>query len=134
VSGHSKWSQIKRQKGVADVKRGQVFTKLGREITLAVRDGGPEPDGNARLRQVIQRARESSMPMDTIERAIKRASGGGDGVSLEEISYEGYGPGGAAVLVEALTDNRNRAVAEIRSAFTRAGGSLGESGCVAWIF
>jgi YebC/PmpR family DNA-binding regulatory protein len=134
VSGHSKWSQIKRQKGVADVKRGQVFTKLGREITLAVRDGGPEPDGNARLRQVIQRARGSSMPMDTIERAIKRASGGGDGVSLEEISYEGYGPGGAAVLVEALTDNRNRAVAEIRSAFTRAGGSLGESGCVAWLF
>jgi YebC/PmpR family DNA-binding regulatory protein len=134
VSGHSKWSQIKRQKGVADAKRGQVFTKLGREITVAVRDGGPDPDGNARLRQIITRAREASMPMDTIERAIKRASGGADGASLEENIYEGYGPGGAAILVESLTDNRNRAVAEIRSAFTRAGGSLGESGCVAWLF
>jgi YebC/PmpR family DNA-binding regulatory protein len=134
VSGHSKWSQIKRQKGAADVKRGQVFTKLGREITIAVREGGPEPDGNPRLRQIIQRAREASMPMDTIDRAIKRAVGGGDGAALEEITYEGYGPGGAAVLVEALTHNRNRAVAEVRSAFTRAGGSLGESGCVAWLF
>jgi YebC/PmpR family DNA-binding regulatory protein len=134
VSGHSKWSQIKRQKGAADVKRGQAFTKLGREITIAVREGGPDPDGNARLRQIIQRAREASMPMDTIERAIKRATGGGEAAALEELSYEGYGPGGAAVLVEALTDNRNRAVAEIRSAFTRAGGSLGESGCVAWLF
>ncbi|HEY7063989.1 MAG TPA: YebC/PmpR family DNA-binding transcriptional regulator [Chloroflexota bacterium] len=134
MSGHSKWSQIKRQKGAADVKRGQVFTKLGREITIAVREGGPEPDGNPRLRQIIQRAREASMPMDTIDRAIKRAVGGGDGAALEEITYEGYGPGGAAVLVEALTHNRNRAVAEVRSAFTRAGGSLGESGCVAWLF
>ncbi|HZS02634.1 MAG TPA: YebC/PmpR family DNA-binding transcriptional regulator [Chloroflexota bacterium] len=134
MSGHSKWSQIKRQKGAADVKRGQMFTKLGREIAIAVREGGPDPDGNARLRQVIQRAREASMPMDTIDRAIKRATGGGEAAALEEISYEGYGPGGAAVLVEALTDNRNRAVAEIRSAFTRAGGSLGESGCVAWLF
>jgi YebC/PmpR family DNA-binding regulatory protein len=134
VSGHSKWSQIKRQKGAADAKRGQTFTKLGREITVAVREAGPDPDGNARLRQAIQRAREASMPMDTIERAIKRAHGGGDGAVLEEIVYEGYGPGGAALLVAALTDNRNRAVAEIRSAFTRAGGSLGESGCVAWLF
>jgi YebC/PmpR family DNA-binding regulatory protein len=134
VSGHSKWSQIKRQKGAADVKRGQVFTKLGREITIAVREGGPDPDGNPRLRQIVQRAREASMPMDTIDRAIKRAVGAGEGAALEEITYEGYGPGGAAVLVEALTDNRNRAVAEIRSAFTRAGGSLGESGCVAWLF
>jgi YebC/PmpR family DNA-binding regulatory protein len=134
VSGHSKWSQIKRQKGAADVKRGQAFTKLGRELTIAAREGGPDPDGNARLRQAIQRAREASMPIDTIERAIKRATGGGEGASLEEIVYEGYGPGGAAILVEALTDNRNRAVAEVRSAFTRAGGSLGESGCVAWLF
>jgi YebC/PmpR family DNA-binding regulatory protein len=134
VSGHSKWSQIKRQKGAADAKRGQAFTKLGRELTVAAREGGPDPDGNARLRQAIQRAREASMPMDTIDRAIKRATGAGDGASLEEITYEGYGPGGAAILVQALTDNRNRAVAEIRSAFTRAGGSLGEGGCVAWLF
>jgi len=134
VSGHSKWSQIKRQKGAADAKRGQAFTKLGREITVAAREGGPDPDGNARLRQAIQRAREASMPTDTMERAIKRASGNAEGAALEEVGYEGYGPGGAAVLVAALTDNRNRAVAEIRSAFTRAGGSLGESGCVAWLF
>lgn len=134
MSGHSKWSQIKRQKGAADAKRGQVFTKLGREITVAAREAGADPDGNARLRQAIQRAREASMPTDTIERAIKRATGAGDGAALEEITYEGYGPGGAAILVEALTDNRNRAVAEIRSAFTRAGGSLGEGGCVAWLF
>jgi YebC/PmpR family DNA-binding regulatory protein len=134
VSGHSKWSQIKRAKGAADAKRGQAFTKLGRELTVAAREGGPDPDGNARLRQAIQRAREASMPTDTIERAIKRAAGNAEGAALEEIGYEGYGPGGAAVLVAALTDNRNRAVAEIRSAFTRAGGSLGESGCVAWLF
>src|SRR5262249_14147366 len=134
LSGHSKWSQIKRQKGAADAKRGQIFTKLGREITVAAREGGHDPDGNARLRQAIQRAREASMPTDTIDRAIKRATGGGDAAALEEVAYEGYGPGGAAVLVEALTDNRNRAVAEVRSAFTRAGGSLGEAGCVAWPF
>jgi len=133
VSGHSKWAQIKRQKGAADVKRGQLFTKLGREITVAAREGGPDPDGNPRLRQAIQRAREAAMPADTIERAIKRATGGTDSGALEEVVYEGYGPGGAAILVQALTDNRNRAVAEIRSAFTRAGGSLGESGCVAWL-
>lgn len=134
MSGHSKWAQIKRQKGAADVKRGQLFTKLGREITVAAREGGPDPDGNPRLRQAIQRAREAAMPADTIERAIKRATGGTDSGALEEVVYEGYGPGGAAILVQALTDNRNRAVAEIRSAFTRAGGSLGESGCVAWLF
>ena len=134
MSGHSKWSQIKRQKGAADVKRGQAFTKLGRELTVAAREGGPDPDGNPRLRQAILRAREASMPADTIDRAIKRATGAGDGAALEEIMYEGYGPGGAAMLVEALTDNRNRTVAEIRSAFTRAGGSLGESGSVAWLF
>ena len=134
MSGHSKWSQIKRQKGVADVKRGQAFTKLGRELTVAAREGGPDPDGNPRLRQAILRAREASMPADTIDRAIKRATGAGDGAALEEIMYEGYGPGGAAMLVEALTDNRNRTVAEIRSAFMRAGGSLGESGSVAWLF
>jgi YebC/PmpR family DNA-binding regulatory protein len=134
MSGHSKWSQIKRQKGAADAKRGQLFTKLGREITVSARQGGGDPDGNPRLRLAIQRAREANMPMDTIERAVKRGAGGSDGAALEEITYEGYGPGGAAILIEAMTDNRNRAVAEIRNAFTRGGGSLGESGCVAWLF
>lgn len=134
MSGHSKWSQIKRQKGVADARRGQLFTKLTREITVSSREGGPDPDSNPRLRLAIQKAREASMPMDTIERAVKRGSGGGEGAALDEITYEGYGPAGAAILVEAMTDNRNRAVAEIRNAFTRGGGNLGESGCVAWLF
>jgi len=134
VSGHSKWAQIKRQKGVTDVKRGQAFTKLGREISVAVREGGPNADANPRLRLAVDRARAANMPIDTIDRAIKRAAGGPDGASLDEITYEGYGPGGAALLVEVLTDNRNRAVAEVRSVFTRAGGSLGEAGCVAWMF
>jgi YebC/PmpR family DNA-binding regulatory protein len=134
VSGHSKWAQIKRQKGVADVKRGQVFTKLGREISVAVREGGASVDMNARLRLAVERAKAANMPIDTIDRAIKRAAGGGDGAALEQIVYEGYGPGGAAILVEVLTDNRNRAVAELRSALTRAGGNLGEAGCVAWMF
>ena len=134
MSGHSKWAQIKRQKGAADAKRGQLFTKLGRELSVAAREGGGDPDGNPRLRLAVQRARESNMPMDNIERAIKKGSERGEGAGLEEIVYEGYGPGGAAVMVEALTDNRNRAAAEIRNLFTRAGGSLGESGCVAWLF
>jgi YebC/PmpR family DNA-binding regulatory protein len=134
MSGHSKWSQIKRQKGVADAKRGQVFTKLGRELAVAVREGGPNPDANPRLRLAIDRARVANMPVDTIDRAIKRAAGGGDAASLEQAVYEGYGPGGAAILVEVLTDNRNRAVAEVRSVFTRAGANLGEAGCVAWMF
>lgn len=135
MSGHSKWSQIKRAKGAADAKRGQLFTKLGREISVAARDGGgPDPDANARLRLAVQRAREANMPMDTIDRAIKRGAGGGDAAALEEILYEGYGPNGAAILIEALTDNRNRTVAEIRNAFKSSGGSLGEAGCVAWLF
>ncbi len=134
MSGHSKWAQIKRQKGANDQKRGQLFTKLGREITIAARDGGGDPNANFRLRLAIQRARESNMPMDNIERAIKRGTGGGEGVTLEEIMYEGYGAGGAAILVEAMTDNRNRAAGEIRSVFTRCGGNLGESGCVGWLF
>jgi YebC/PmpR family DNA-binding regulatory protein len=133
VSGHSKWSQIKRQKGVADAKRGQLFTKLGREISVSAREGGPDPDANARLRLAVQRAREANMPADTIDRAIKRVVGG-DAAALEEIVYEGYGPNGAAILIEAMTDNRNRTVAEIRNVFTRGGGSLGEAGCVAWLF
>lgn len=134
MSGHSKWAQIKRQKGAADHKRGQLFTKLGREITIAAREGGPDPVGNARLRLAVQRARDANMPADTIERAIKRGAGGTDAAALEEIVYEGYAPGGAALLIEATTDNRNRAAAELRSVLSRAGGSLGESGCVAWNF
>lgn len=134
MSGHSKWAQIKRQKGANDAKRGQLFTKLGREITIAARDGGGDPNANFRLRLAVQHARESNMPMDNIERAIKRGTGGGEGAALEDIIYEGYGVGGAAIMVEAMTDNRNRAAAEIRSVFTRHGGGLGESGCVAWLF
>jgi YebC/PmpR family DNA-binding regulatory protein len=133
MSGHSKWAQIKRAKGAADAKRGQLFTKLGRELTVAAREGA-DPDGNARLRMAIQRAREANMPRDTMERAIERGSGAGDGAHYQEVTYEGYGPGGAAVLVHALTDNRNRAAAEIRSTFTRNGGNLGETGCVGWLF
>jgi YebC/PmpR family DNA-binding regulatory protein len=135
VSGHSKWSQIKRQKGVNDARRGQLFTKLGREISVAAREGGADPDGNFRLRLAVQHARESNMPIDNIDRAIKRGAGGAEGgANYEEITYEGYGPGGTALMVRALTDNRNRTASDVRSVFTRSGGSLGESGCVAWIF
>ena len=134
MSGHSKWAQIKRSKGAADAKRGQVFTKLGRELAVAVREGGPNPDMNPRLRLAMDRARAANMPVDTIDRAVKRAAGGGEGATLEQITYEGYGPGGAALFVEVLTDNRNRAVADVRNAFSRGGGSLGEAGCVAWLF
>jgi YebC/PmpR family DNA-binding regulatory protein len=134
VSGHSKWAQIKRSKGANDQKRGQLFTKLGREISVAAREGGANPEGNPRLRLAIDRAREANMPMDTIQRAIQRGVGGGEGSQLEEVVYEGYGPGGAALLIEATTDNRNRTVAEVRATLTRAGGSLGEAGSVAWNF
>lgn len=134
MSGHSKWAQIKRQKGVTDFRRGQLFTKLGREITVAARQGGGDPDANFRLRLAVQRARDNNMPSDTIDRAIKRGAGGGDAAELHEITYEGYGPGGTAIMVDVLTDNRNRSAAELRAAFTRGGGSLGEAGCVAWLF
>jgi YebC/PmpR family DNA-binding regulatory protein len=134
VSGHSKWAQIKRAKGANDVKRGQLFTKFGREITISAREGGPDPAGNARLRMAIDRAREANMPMDTIQRAIQRGVGGGEGAALVEVVYEGYGAGGAALLIEATTDNRNRTVADIRATLTRGGGTLGESGSVAWNF
>jgi YebC/PmpR family DNA-binding regulatory protein len=134
VSGHSKWAQIKRAKGANDVKRGQLFTKLGRELTIASREGGGDPDGNARLRMAIDHAREANMPMDTIQRAIQRGVGGGEGAALEEVVYEAYGAGGAALLIEATTDNRNRTVAEVRATLTRGGGSLGEAGSVAWNF
>jgi YebC/PmpR family DNA-binding regulatory protein len=135
MSGHSKWSSIKHRKGAADAKRGQLFTKLARAITVAARDGGGDPDGNPTLATAIQKARAESMPKANIERAIDRGTGEGDDASqLERIQFEGYGPGGAAVLVEALTDNRNRTSAEVRHAFTRNGGSLGEPGSVAWMF
>ena len=134
MSGHSKWSQIKRQKGVADAQRGQLFTKLAREIIIAAKAGGPDPNANFRLRLAVQKARENNMPADNIDRAIKRAAGGGEGAELAEVTYEGYGPSGTAILVETATDNRNRTVAEIRNVFTRAGGNLGEAGSVAWNF
>jgi YebC/PmpR family DNA-binding regulatory protein len=136
MSGHSKWSTIKRAKGVTDARRGQLFTKLSRDISLAVtQGGGPDPSMNFRLRLAVEKAKGSNMPMDTIERAISRAAGGsGTSEVLEEIYYEGYGPGGAAILLQALTSNRNRTAAEVRATFTRAGASLGEAGCVAWNF
>jgi YebC/PmpR family DNA-binding regulatory protein len=135
MSGHSKWAQIRRSKGVNDARRGQLFTRLGREIVVAVREGGSgDPAANFRLRMAIQRARDANMPMDNIERTIKRALGGTEGSSFEEITYEGYGPGGTAVLVQALTENRNRTVAEVRNAFNRNAGNMGENGCVDWLF
>jgi YebC/PmpR family DNA-binding regulatory protein len=134
MSGHSKWSQIKRQKGANDVKRGATFTKMGREIAVAARQGGGDPDANFRLRLAIEKARSVNMPADTIKRAIERATGGGEAEQFEEIVYEGYGPGGVAVLVEAATDNRNRTAAEVRSIFAKTGGQLAGSGAVAWQF
>jgi YebC/PmpR family DNA-binding regulatory protein len=134
MSGHSKWSTIKRKKGAADAKRGAMFTKLGRELTIAAREGGGDPDSNFRLRLVMEKCRQANMPKDNIDRAIKRGTGELKGTALEEVLYEGYGPKGTALLVEVLTDSRNRAVADVRRVFTRQGGSLGESGCVSWLF
>ncbi len=134
MSGHSKWSQIKRQKGVADTRRGQLFTKLAREIIIAVKQGGSNLESNLQLRLAVQRARDNNMPSDSIERAIKRGSGEGGASELAEVTLEGYGPNGVAVLVEALTDNRNRTIQDVRRLFVRHGGSLGENGCVAWLF
>jgi YebC/PmpR family DNA-binding regulatory protein len=134
MSGHSKWHSIKHQKGVADARRGQLFTKLTREIIVAAREGGGNPEMNFRLRLAVQKARDSNMPMDNIDRAIKKGTGELEGGSLTEITLEGYGPSGAAILVNALSDNRNRTIQEVRSAFTRHGSSLGENGCVAWLF
>lgn len=134
MSGHSKWSTIKRAKGAADAKRANLFTKLAREITVAARTGSPDPDSNARLRIAVQKARGENMPKDNIQRAIDRATGGADGANFDEITYEGYGPGGIALIIDAMTDNRNRTVGEIRAAMTRSGGNLGESGSVAWMF
>lgn len=134
MSGHSKWSTIKRAKGVADAKRGQLFTKLAKEIMVAVRDGGPSLDQNYRLRLVIQKCKDNNMPSENIERAIKRASGEGGGAAMVEASFEGYGPGGVAILVQVLTDNRNRTLQEIRNAFNRGNGSMAEAGAVSWMF
>ena len=135
MSGHSKWSKIKRSKGVADAKRGQIFTKLGREVAIAVREGGADPEGNFRLRLAIQKCRENNMPMDNVNSAIKRASGAAaGGAALQETSFEGYGPKGTAILAQAVTDNRNRTLQEVRNAFTRGGGTLAEAGSVAWLF
>lgn len=134
MAGHSKWAQIKRKKGVTDAKRGQLFTKLGRELAVAARQGGGNPDENPALRLAIERARQNNMPKDNIQRAIDRATNAADAAQLEEIRYEAYGPGGAALLIDSLTDNRNRTVSEVRSALTRAGANMAESGAVAWIF
>ncbi len=134
MSGHSKWSSIKHQKGVTDAKRGQLFTKLTREIIVAVREHGSNPETNFRLRLAIQRARDHNMPMDNIERSIKRGSGELEGVTLSEMTLEGYGPKGTAILVRAVTDNRNRTLQEVRNIFDRYGSNLGENGCVAWLF
>ncbi|MBW1730507.1 MAG: YebC/PmpR family DNA-binding transcriptional regulator [Deltaproteobacteria bacterium] len=134
MSGHSKWSSIKHKKGIADARRGKIFTKLIREITVAARLGGGDPGGNPRLRAAIAAAKAENMPKENIERAIKKGTGELEGAAYEEASYEGYGPGGVAVLIDCLTDNRNRTVADIKHLFERHGGSLGEPGCVAWLF
>jgi len=134
MSGHSKWSKIKRSKGAADASRGQLFTKLGREISVAVRQGGADPQANFKLRLIVQKARDNNMPLENIDRAIKRASGGTDGASLSEVTYEGYGPGGSAIMVQVLTDNKNRTISEVRNILSRGGGNLGDSGSVTWLF
>lgn len=134
MSGHSKWHSIKHKKGATDAKRGKLFTKFIKEITVAARTGGGDPDANARLRKAVLDAKAGNMPNDTIDRAIRRGTGAEDGVTYDEITYEGYGPGGVALLIEAMTDNRNRTVAEIRHIFSKNGGNLGESGSVGWLF
>jgi len=134
MSGHNKWSTIKHKKGRADAKRGKIFTKIIREITVSAREGGGEPDSNPRLRAAVAAAKAVNMPADNIKRAIERGTGELPGVSYEEMSFEGYGPGGVAVMLELLTDNRNRTTPEIRHLFSRHGGNLGENGCVSWLF
>ena len=134
MSGHSKWASIKHKKGAADAKRGKIFTKLIKEITVAARIGGGDPAGNPRLRTAILIAKGKNMPVDNITRAIKKGTGELEGVHYEEVTYEGYGPGGAAIFLEAMTDNKNRTVSEIRAALGKAGGNLGENGCVGWMF
>jgi YebC/PmpR family DNA-binding regulatory protein len=134
MSGHNKWSTIKHKKGAADAKRGKIFTKLIKEITVAAKLGGGDPAGNPRLRTAVDKAKAENMPKDNIDRAIKKGTGELEGVTYEETTYEGYGPGGVAVLVEVMTDNRNRTVSDVRSIFSKCNGNMGESGCVAWMF
>ena len=134
MSGHSKWSTIKRKKGKADAVKGVVFTKLAREIIVAARAGGGNPESNFRLRIAVAKAKSSNMPNDNIKRAIEKGAGGADGANYEELTYEGYGPGGTAVIVKAMTDNRNRTAGEIRHIFSKNGGNMGETGCVSWMF
>jgi len=134
MSGHSKWSNIKRKKEKTDAKKGKVFTKLGREITIVVRQGGSDPESNSKLKDVIAKAKAANMPNDNITRCIKKAAGELDGADYEEINYEGYGPGGVAVIVEAMTDNRNRTAADVRHYFDKFGGNLGTTGCVSFMF
>jgi YebC/PmpR family DNA-binding regulatory protein len=134
MSGHSKWATIKHKKGAADAKRGKVFTRLIKEITIAAKSGGGDPDGNPRLRTAILAAKAENMPADNIKRAIQRGTGELEGLSYEEITYEGYGPGGVAIIVDVLTDNKNRAVSEVRHAFSKNGGNLGAEGAVSWMF
>ena len=134
MSGHSKWANIKIKKGKTDAARGSIFTKIGREIAVAVKAGGPDPANNSKLRDVIAKAKQNNMPNDTINRSIKKASGEQDGVSYESITYEGYGAGGVAVIVETLTDNRNRTAGDVRHLFDKYGGSLGQTGCVSYMF
>lgn len=134
MAGHSKWSQIKRKKGAKDVARGKLFGRLIREITVAARQGGGDPEGNARLRLAIQTAKDNNMPQDNISRAIKKATGDGGGANYDEVTYEGYGPNGVALMIDTLTDNKNRTTGEVRHALTKHNGNLGENGCVSWIF
>ena len=134
MSGHSKWHNIQAKKGKADAARGKIFTKLGRELLIAVKQGGPDPAGNSKLKDVIAKCKAANMPNDTINNAIKKASGEGNTASYEEITYEGYGPNGVALIVEANTDNKNRTAADVRHAFDKAGGNLGTSGCVSYLF
>jgi len=134
MSGHNKWSSIKHRKGAQDAKRGKIFTKIIREITVAVKEGGKDPDINSRLRTAMEKAKQANMPKDTLQNAIKRGAGELSGVNYESFSYEGYGPGGVAVLVDILTDNKNRTASEVRHSFAKYGGNLGENGCVGWLF
>lgn len=134
MSGHSKWSTIKHKKGKADAQRGKMFTKLARYLTVAAREGGPDPEYNANLKTAIEKAKAENMPNDNIERAIKKGSGDLEGANFEEITYEGYGPAGVAVFVECLSDNRNRTASDVRHAFDKFGGNLGSTGCVSWMF
>jgi YebC/PmpR family DNA-binding regulatory protein len=134
MSGHSKWNNIKRKKGAADAQRGAAFTKIGREIQVAVKNGGADPEANSRLKDVIDKAKAANMPNDNIQRSIKKAAGAGESENFEEITYEGYGPGGAAVMVRTLSDNRNRTAGDIRHIFDKFGGNMGTTGCVGFLF